>query len=321
MKSPEISVIMSTYNESALHLMAAIDSVLKQTFKDFEFLIVLDNPQNFEIKKCVENYASKDSRIVIIENERNLGLTESLNRAIAVAKGFYMSRMDADDIMVDGCLERELQILKKEGLDLVASSKKNIDQEGNILGVFVNSFSPKQLKHLLPFDNSLNHPTVLARLEVIRKEGGYRDIPFCEDYDLWIRMLRHGSPMRILPDLFLLYRIRPDGICASNAYKQYCSKRFVMKLYRRSRKEPEIFYDCNVYNEFLAKENLSREKQLKFNQAYKVFYEAIASLKRKKFVKFVSQLLISVGMDQEILYIILGKLSYQIRKMIVLRFI
>lgn len=319
MKNPKISVIMSTYNEKIEFLKASIDSVLHQTFKDFEFLIVLDNPQNSDIKECVESYAEMDPRITIIENENNLGLTKSLNKAIAAANGIYMSRMDADDIMIDKCLERDLQVIENEKLDLVAASKKNIDQHGKILGIYINSFSPKQLKYLLPYDNSINHPTVMVRLDVIRKEGGYRDIASCEDYDLWLRMLRHGSCMKILPDVLLLYRIRPDGICESNSYRLYCSKCFVMNMYRRSKKDLCILGDYNAYNKFMSLKDMTEKKQLKFNQAYKRFYDSILSLKNKKFVLGICQFISSVLMDKEIICVLCKKLHYQVRKKIILR--
>ena len=140
MKNPKISVIMSTYNEKIEFLKASIDSVLHQTFKDFEFLIVLDNPQNSDIKECVESYAEMDPRITIIENENNLGLTKSLNKAIAAANGIYMSRMDADDIMIDKCLERELQVIENEKLDLVAASKKISISMEKYLGFILTHF-------------------------------------------------------------------------------------------------------------------------------------------------------------------------------------
>ena len=100
---PEVSVIMSTYNEKLQYLTEAIESVLNQTFKNYEFIIILDNPQNDAIRDCVYQYAEKDFRIKVIENDSNIGLTKSLNKAIQNANGKYMSRMDADDIMHKNC--------------------------------------------------------------------------------------------------------------------------------------------------------------------------------------------------------------------------
>lgn len=317
MKNPEISVIMSTYNENIKHLTEAIESVLNQTFRDFEFLIVLDNPENSLIKECVKIYAVKDTRIVVIENEKNLGLTKSLNKAIVVANGFYMSRMDADDVMMKCCLEKELKIIKKDKLDLVAVSKKNIDQKGNEIGVFTNSFSPEQMRYLLPYDNSINHPTVLVRLDVIKREGGYREIKSCEDYDLWIRMLGHGSRMKIVPEILLLYRIRPDGICESNPYQQYCSKRFVMDMYKKSKKDLQILNNLYAYEDFLSKRDMTDRKKSSFNKAYKEFYKAITALRKRRMKCFIKYIINAVHYDYEIMWVICNKLGYQFRKKII----
>ena len=168
---PEISVIMSTYNEKIDYLRQAIESVQNQTFTNFEFIIILDNPENDAIRNCVYKYAEEDQRIKVIENENNLGLTQSLNKAIRIASGIYMSRMDADDIMHKNCLECELKVIQKFNLDFVSASKINIDERGNRLGKYINDFSPKQMRKLLPYDNSVNHSTVMVRLDKVRKEN------------------------------------------------------------------------------------------------------------------------------------------------------
>lgn len=149
---PEVSVIMSTYNEKLQYLTEAIESVRAQTFQDFEFIIILDNPQNEEIRQCVFQYKDQDPRIRVIRNEANLGLTKSLNKAIRVARGVYMSRMDADDIMAETCLERELEEIKSKNLDFVSASRVNIDEQGCRIGTYRNDFSPEQMKRLLPYD-------------------------------------------------------------------------------------------------------------------------------------------------------------------------
>lgn len=315
---PEISVIMSTYNEKKKYLIEAIESIRNQTFRDFEFLIVLDNPQNEEIRGCVYEYASKDQRIRVIENEKNIGLTRSLNKAIGVAKGKYMSRMDADDIMVATCLEREIQVIKEDNLDLVAASKKNIDEKGKVLGVFVNDFSPEQMKWLLPYDNSINHPTVLVRMEILRKLKGYREIHSCEDYDLWIRMLCYGCRMRILPDIFLLRRMRSEGICSSNAYQLYCSKRFVMALYKKGKKNLLLLEDLTKYEEYMIKlESVMRQKR--FNEAYKILYDGINFWKKRDLKRFLDCIWKALMQDRTMVDIILDKMLYQIRRHIFIR--
>ncbi len=102
---------MSTYNETVEELKKAIDSILTQTFKNFEFIIILDNPQNYEHKKVINEYLSKDKRIIFLINESNIGLAASLNEGIENAKGDYIARMDADDISMPNRLEKEYNYL------------------------------------------------------------------------------------------------------------------------------------------------------------------------------------------------------------------
>ncbi len=312
-----VSVIMSTYNEKLEYLKEAIESVRNQTYHDFEFLIVLDNPENAEIRQCVLEYVEKDARIQAIFNEKNIGLTRSLNKAIGMAKGRYMLRMDADDIMQPDCLKTELKVMKKENLDFVSASKKNIDEQGRVLGTYVNDFSPQQMRKLLPYDNSVNHPTVLVKLEVVRREGGYRMIPSCEDYDLWLRMLGHGCCMRIIPDVFLLYRMRKAGVCESNAYQLYISKHFVMDMYKKGKKDMTVFEDEHAYERYLTGCDFSVGKAKRFNKAYKLLYKGIADMQAGNYKRSLKKIWYAVGIDKDILIVLLDKAMYQMRKRLI----
>ena len=314
---PEISVIMSTYNEKTDYLKQAIESVQNQTFKNYEFIIILDNPENDTIRNCVYKYAEEDQRIKVIENETNIGLTRSLNKAIRIASGIYMSRIDADDIMHKNCLECEIKVMQKYSLDFVSASKINIDEQGHRLGKYINDFSPKQIRKLLPYDNSVNHSTVMVRLDKVRKENGYREIPSCEDYDLWLRMLFHGCSMRILPNVFLLYRMRTDSVCGKDAYQLYQSKRFLLKLCRESKKNIAVWEDKNAFQRFLKKQDMSPKKKKLFNQAHEMMYTGIYLFQEKKILESGRILLNAVNLDRSILWILWNKFFYQIRKVLV----
>ena len=102
-----ISVLMSTYNETESELSQSIESILHQTYRNIQFLIVNDNPANPTLAHTLSRYAASDSRIQIVENEQNLGLVASLNRGWKLAKGQYIARMDADDIALPHRLESE----------------------------------------------------------------------------------------------------------------------------------------------------------------------------------------------------------------------
>ena len=108
-----ISVIMSVYNEKSIYVEKSIDSILNQTYNDLEMVIVLDSPDNETLLRILKEYTHKDARVKLLINDRNSGLAMSLNRAIEVAQGEYLARMDADDISKPERLERELEYLIK----------------------------------------------------------------------------------------------------------------------------------------------------------------------------------------------------------------
>lgn len=318
---PEVSVIMSTYNEKLQYLTEAIESVRAQTFQDFEFIIILDNPQNEEIRECVFQYAKEDPRIRVIQNDDNLGLTKSLNKAIQAANGIYMSRMDADDIMADVCLERELEEIKSRKLDFVSASRVNIDEQGRRIGTYINDFSPKQIRRLLPYDNSVTHPSVMVCLELVRKEGGYREIPACEDYDLWLRLLFRGCRMRILPDVLLQYRVRAEGICGSDPYRQYLSRRFLRVLCKKGRKNPGAWEDAGAFGRFIRRQDTSQKKRIRFNKAYEIMYQGFRSFGGRKYGNGALLLLRAFCLDIEAAGVFLGKIGYWMRKRMVQRYL
>ena len=135
MDSPKVSVIMSVYNGEK-YLKEAINSILNQTFKDYEFIIVNDASTDKSIK-ILEEYAKKDNRIGLIHNEKNIGLTRSLNKAIKSANGAYIARQDADDISLPPRLEEEVNFLDKHPtVGLVGSYAWMIDEKGKILSDF-----------------------------------------------------------------------------------------------------------------------------------------------------------------------------------------
>ena len=128
-----VSVVMSVYNEPVDYVTKAIESILNQTWENIEFIIVMDNPSNAELGELIKSYGAQYNNIFIMENEKNMGLPYSLNRAISKASGKYIARMDADDISFPERIEEEVLFLKKNNYDMVASNRIDIDEEGNII--------------------------------------------------------------------------------------------------------------------------------------------------------------------------------------------
>jgi len=128
-----VSVLMSTYNESELELRLAIESILNQTYRNIEFIIVSDNPQNTMLQNIINEYQKKDRRIKVILNNENLGLPRSLNKGIEQARGKYIARMDADDISLPNRIEEEMDFMLINNLDMVAALQINIDENNKTI--------------------------------------------------------------------------------------------------------------------------------------------------------------------------------------------
>lgn len=229
-RMPKLSVIMSVYNESKDVLEQAIDSILKQTFTDFEFLIVNDNPDNRDIYEFLANKERNDERIILIINENNMGLSASLNRGIKASSSNLIARMDADDISLPNRLEVEYNTLAQTNADIVGSNAIVIDEDDNEIKEFYEKPINNPKEKLLQY-NVLIHPSTMFNKTLFEKVGGYREIKYAEDYDLWLRMLEYDPNVDIIEQPLLKYRIRKAGISQSNAVKQFMTSVYVQKKY------------------------------------------------------------------------------------------
>lgn len=195
MNNPKISVLMPVYNaEKYLH--EAIDSILNQTFKDFEFFIINDASTD-NSKKIIMSY--NDKRIRHLENKKNLGVAGTLNRGLKLAEGKYIARMDADDIAYSQRLQIEYnEIIKDAKVAVVASFYDVIDENGKYLYTVKDSSSAEEIYYALQFRNCLGHPTIIFNKEIIINEfGGYDEKYEAEDYDLWLRVSKKYKIMKL----------------------------------------------------------------------------------------------------------------------------
>jgi len=198
--NPKISVIMSVFNGEK-YLREAIDSILGQTFTDFEFIIVNDGSTDNSLS-IIKGYA--DKRIRLIDNEQNIGLTKSLNRAIKQARGEYIARQDADDISLPNRFEEQIKYFKKNPkVVLLGTGICRIDGNGKILGKTLAIAKPGKS---LVKQNQFNHGSTMFKSGVIRELGGYNELfKYCQDYELWLRLAKYYE-VRNLPQI--LYQLR-----------------------------------------------------------------------------------------------------------------
>lgn len=306
-----ISIIMSTYNENEVELDKSISSILNQSYTNYEFIIVLDNPRNDMIKRVLNKYKEKDNRIKLYFNDNNIGLANSLNLAIKMAKGEYIARMDADDIAFSSRLEKEIRFLEDNNLDMVSTNRIDIDENG--LVICKKSKLPKmdKIKKLLILGNFITHPTVIIKRSVIESLNGYRNFPSSQDYDLWLRVLSENYKIGILDEPLLFYRIRTNSISNKDKYKQYLIKQYQKKLYFERKKYGSDKFSEENLSRFLECSNYYQEKEC-FNYAITVLDNGIRELKNKRYLIGISHILKSFTLNRDILNEFFSTLKYKI---------
>lgn len=231
-----ISVIMSTYKEDERLLRESIESILNQTYRDFEYIIILDYPDNDVHKSVIEEYALKDDRIHFYINEKNMGLTDSLNRGLSLCHGEYIARMDADDISLPDRLERQMKYLEKNHYDLIGGITEMINENGSLLySIKSVPTDPKKINKALRYSQCIAHPTWLGRKEVFEKNAGYRHMPLCEDYDFTLRAVLNGFVISNLNEPVLKYRMTSNSISRSNLFEQYLYMSYITNEYKNNR--------------------------------------------------------------------------------------
>ena len=204
---PKISVVMPVYN-SERYLREAIDSILNQTFTDFEFIIIDDGSKDSS-PDIVRSYT--DKRIRFYQNEHNMGVAATLNRGLDLATGEYIARMDSDDISMPERFEKQLTFMDRH--PDVAVCATGIQIFGSQYARRIFSSDAEQLKIDLLFNSCFAHPSVMMRSHLFCNKGYYYDNSFnkMEDYELWDRVSQRHA-LTSIPDVLLKYRMHPNQI-------------------------------------------------------------------------------------------------------------
>ena len=238
---PNISVIMSIYNEPIEWIYKSIDSILNQTYSNFEFIIINDNPDNINLKLLLKSYASSNYRIIIIENERNIGLTKSLNIGLRKSTGKYIARMDADDIAMPERFQCQYEYMQ---------AHREVDVCGTWAYLFgdISVFSDKKLK--TPVSNKqiqiqafvynpMVHPSVMFRKERLTQLSYNEKCLKAQDYALWGELIEKGFIFHNIPKFLMKYRLT-----AKSAKQNYRSQQFTTADSIRTHLIKEIFPGC-----------------------------------------------------------------------------
>jgi len=219
---PSVSVVMSVFNGE--HFLAeAVESILAQSFSDFEFIIINDGSTD-GTAHILDGYQNLDRR-VHIQHQENRGLVESLNRGCALARGKYIARMDADDLAVKDRLQNQLSILEEQPeIAVLGGAIQTIDSTGKLLTVETFPKTDPDIKAALARgDCPLSHPTVVMKRECFVSVRGYRKVAMhAEDYDLWSR-LSDRFRLANLEAVVLRYRRHPNQVSIRKCRQQALS--------------------------------------------------------------------------------------------------
>lgn len=229
--SPEVSVIMSVYN-GGNYLREAMDSILCQTFGDYELIIINDGSTD-RTKNILESCS--DSRIWIIHQD-NIGLTKSLNRGLRIAKGEYIARMDADDISMPNRLKEQVRYLRNnEECIVVGCRTLLIDSDGDPILRGKEATSHDEIEQiLLEGRGAIPHPSAMFRRGPALEIGGYREqYAFAQDVDLWLRLADYGR-LANLEESLLKYRVHFERISwRKHELQQETVKEILIDTYNR----------------------------------------------------------------------------------------
>ena len=217
-KKPLISVVMSVYNGEQF-LAEAIESILHQSWQDFEFIIV-DDASRDATPQILELYQKQDDRIHLLRNEVNSGLGCSLQKGVEAARGRFIARMDADDISLPDRFEKQLNyLINHSEIKILGSGLLLIDENGKVVTQmqFLSAGSLLKWNMLLGNGIIVSHPSVMMERGFIISLGGYSSLRAAQDFDLWTRTFwMDPFPIANLEDCLLAYRQHGKSTTSAN---------------------------------------------------------------------------------------------------------
>ncbi len=231
---------MSAYNNQNT-LQEAIDSVLGQSFADFEFIIVNDGSID-STEKIIRENMSRDKRVLLIQ-QANIGLTKSLNAGLAVAKGEYIARQDADDISFPERFQEQIKLLdSNKNIGFTGCDCEVVDEHGELINIVRIKNNPGKNKSELIVNNVFCHGSMMFRKVHLDRIRGYREFfKYAQDYDLYLRLLDLGLPGSVNKTLYRR-RLGLDGISVQNIHLQAAYSTLAKKCYQaRSSDQNDTF--------------------------------------------------------------------------------
>lgn len=284
---PKLSVIMSVYNGDR-YLKNALDSIIHQTFTDFEFIIFEDGSTDNSLE-ILKKYELSDSRIILIEKEKNVGIKgfiENLNSGLKIANGELIARMDQDDIALPERFQKQILFLQENPDVSVVGAQINLINEKDIVtGEKIAELDHAMIEKKITSKIQLFHPVIMFRNH---QNIFYRDkFLYCEDYDLYLNLITQGKKLANIDEKLLNYRVLDKSI--SRRGDSFVRKLMVEKTLYFYKLRKEIGNDS--YDEFNNEEVLNINDISFKNKLEELFFalEAAIKLNNKSELQFLLQ--------------------------------
>jgi glycosyltransferase involved in cell wall biosynthesis len=287
----KVSVLMPVYNGETF-LRDAIDSIIGQTYSDWELIIINDGSTD-QSENIIKSYI--DPRIRYYKNEQNIGLIATLNRGIDLCSGKFIARMDADDISTPERLKQQIDFLEKNNEYVMCGCNATvIDKNNNETGKIINLSTNEYLRINLLFSVPFIHPSVMIKTDILKELKYDPDYKYAEDYDLWCRIANKGKIYNI-PNLSLKYRWHTTNVSVKNSKAQEGVKNNIIQRQIESlgisANKKELFLHKVTFQQYNAKEKQKNIEFNEYNNLDKWFLKIISANKKTR--KYNSNALIA----------------------------
>lgn len=233
MTAPAVTVLMPVYNAERF-VAETVDTILSQTFRDFEFLIINDGSTDRSLE-ILEGYSRRDDRIRLI-SRANTGYVAALNEGLALARGEFIARIDADDLSDPRRLQLQVDRMRAEPqLVALGSNASAIDEDGLPLGDYSVPLTHEEIEaNHLAGSSSIHHPAVMLRPEAVKRVGGYRrELMPCEDFDLWLRLGEIGRLANLCESLLIKRLFAGSAVATHLGNQEKLVKDILEQAWRR----------------------------------------------------------------------------------------
>lgn len=288
----KVSVLMSIYKEPLDWIETSVESILNQTYKNIQVVLISDNPESVELTQYLKKVQEKDKRVLVIINEKNIGLVRSLNHGLKFCIGEYIARMDADDISFKNRIESQLNYIRETGYDFVGCQYRTFEGDEDISESNVPN-SAEACSKVVRYKSCVAHPSWLVKKQVFEVLDGYRNIDACEDLDFLQRALINGFKIGNVPQVLLRYRNNQNSISHKKEYRQQAIRRCMVKsLYHNkivSEEEYQKYISSQQYDSDVKKLEKISQKEYLFKHCEKKGKKIIALLSLLKEPIFIEE--------------------------------